>query len=91
MRNKISTSFRLSQVSLDLLKGMSEGMGISQADVIEFALRDLSKLQYVRTELNKKQREIMTRAAKQRGVTLPEIMREAVNVHLTSMGYLEEA
>lgn len=43
MRNKISTSFRLSRTALDMLKALSGDMGISQADVIEVAVRDLSK------------------------------------------------
>lgn len=90
MRNKISVSYRLSPKGVELIKEMSDMMGISQADVIEMAVRDLSKLKYVGFEMTKEKQEVLTSIAKEKGVTIPEVIREAVNWHLAKMGYLKQ-
>jgi hypothetical protein len=40
MRDKISTSYRLTPAALNLIAQLSEKLGINKADVIELAVRD---------------------------------------------------
>ena len=43
MRNKIAISFRLSPEAIDLIKELARSLGVSQADIIELAVRRLQK------------------------------------------------
>lgn len=43
MRNKIAISFRLSPEAIEIIKGLARNLGVSQADVIELAVRKLQK------------------------------------------------
>jgi hypothetical protein len=41
-RNKIGTSFRLSPVALELIAELAQTLGLSQAGVVELAVRKLA-------------------------------------------------
>jgi predicted DNA-binding protein len=43
MRNKQAISFRLSPEAIELIKELAKKLGVSQADIIELAVRKLAK------------------------------------------------
>lgn len=43
MRNKNSTSFRLSPEAIEIIKELAKKLGVSQADIVELAVRKLLK------------------------------------------------
>ena len=52
MRTKMATSFRLSEKVLTDIRSLSQEIGISQADVIVLAIRNLAKREGVDVEGN---------------------------------------
>ena len=46
-RNKVGTSFRLSPVALELISGLTDKLGLSQAGVVELAVRKLAEVENV--------------------------------------------
>lgn len=80
MRNKIATSFRLSPTALDMLKRLSDNMGISQADVIEVALRDLSKKRNILEpyRITKTFQNIIKNTSEKLGVPVSDLIDEVV-------------
>lgn len=43
MKNKQGTSFRLSPEAIALIKELAKNLGVSQADIIEIAVRKLAQ------------------------------------------------
>ncbi len=52
-RNKIGTSFRLSPTAIELIGKLSDKLGLSQAGVIELAVRKLSDVEGVQVDPEK--------------------------------------
>jgi hypothetical protein len=46
--NKVGTSFRLSPVALELISQLTNKLGLSQAGVVELAVRKLAEAESVR-------------------------------------------
>lgn len=78
MRNKISTSFRLSPVALDMLKRLSDNMGISQADVVEVSVRDLCKKRNILEpyRITKEYQNILQKSSELSGVPVHDLIAE---------------
>lgn len=45
MANKTATSFRLTPEAIALIKELAEKLGVSQADIVEMAVRKLAKVE----------------------------------------------
>jgi hypothetical protein len=50
MRNKNAISFRLTQEAITIIKELASRLGVSQADVIELAIRKLAKDENVQVQ-----------------------------------------
>lgn len=50
MRNKIATSFRLTEVTLQTIRSLSKELSISQADVVGISVRNMAKREGVHVQ-----------------------------------------
>ncbi len=51
--NKIATSYRLSPAALELVGKLADKFGLSQAGIVELAVRKLAEAEGIKTEGNK--------------------------------------
>lgn len=88
MENKKLMAFRASQDTREKINLLAQELDLSQADVIAMAIRNLSKLKTVGAEMSETRYNAMKAIADAEGVTVPEVMRDALYTYLKHTGFL---